>query len=336
MSTFTSSVLGQTTLGLDPRTWLGDGQQLEDQAGPPAQVHIDEGASGYGISAQSLDAQHVQANIPKGLYALLHEGIREEHTLARKNEFLNSLIEGKMTFCSKAYVVYLCNLFVLHKAIEKAQAGIIEQYGTDFFVFPALFRSERLLSDIKMWSIFNSLSTRFADKDAFSDRFKEEIESIAESSAKEFAKKIEGMSISVAGVLFSLYGTIMAGGQRVKKGGDGHGGVMSGFVCRIQDPDDDEYVSTFKTQLRQKIGEDPSLAEEYAQQSVSFFSFPEGFSIPEFKRDWHGNLDALPEKLQLSGSDKEGFEQKVLANAKQAVSLVTDFIASMLKNIDKH
>ncbi|MBS0623411.1 MAG: hypothetical protein JSS62_02195 [Verrucomicrobia bacterium] len=145
-----------------------------DQAPPPASQQDYEAAQRYeeegaGIdssglekmAALSLHGARMQAAMPgDSLREILHRGMADLHVIARKNEFLLNLIGGNMT-CSKAYVVYLCNLYWLHNALEHAQARLLHYYPQIDFVMPCLYRSKRLLEDIQLWSFVNPTAPFF-------------------------------------------------------------------------------------------------------------------------------------------------------------------------------
>lgn len=284
--------------------------KISNENGAPIEEKSDYGSALYLAQQTEVPRKLLEERYPQSLSTELHKGISEEHTKARKNEFLNSLIQGGMTFCSKAYVVYLCNLFVIHEAIEKAQQKIIEKQGQDYFVFPVLFRSERLLNDIKIWSIFNTLAPKFAPKDILPVEFVNNVRELTEKRTHEFVSHIEKMAeedpLLTVGSLYALYGTVMSGGQFVKEGRNGKEGVKSGFICRIEEIDDDEKMP-LKDDMREMIKQNPSCMQTLAEESVSFFSFPENFSISLFKKEWHKNLDELREKLGLQGKRERKF-----------------------------
>jgi heme oxygenase len=287
-------------------------------------------------SSLSLAQQPESIRAPQSLSKVLHQGISQLHETARRNAFLNGLILGEMTFCSKAYTLYLCNLFVIHESIEKAQKKIIEEYGEWLFVFPVLFRSERLLNDIKTWSIFNTLSSQFADKDIHSAEFNKNLLALVETKSVEFAQHMEKMTASkkdlllAIGSIYALYGTILSGGQFVRKG------VKSGFICRMEEADDEEEKVPLKAQIKKEIAEDKNAMEFFAEKSVSFFHFEnKDFSILAFKQVWHKNLDDLVGKLGLEGKEREQFEKGVVSGANEAIFTVLNFIETMQLNLKK-
>jgi heme oxygenase len=298
---------------------------------------------GYGINLPELvqaneNRKQIEEGRTRGLWSALHHGTYETHKRARENEFLNSLIKGNLAFCSKAYVLYLCNLYTLHVGIEKAQAKIVDKYGKDFFVFPILFRSEKLRHDIKIWSIFNTLSPKFADLPTDCEEFIKNIHEMTEEITRIYVRRIETIVAQeselfrVIGILYALYGTILSGGQFVKAGRDGESGVKSGFLFRIDD-NDAEVPSHYFEEIQKKIKENPACKNELAEQSVSFFSFPTDFSIPAFKILWHKNLDGIREKLSQDENTRETYEKMIIEEANTAIDTVLGFISSLLTSL---
>jgi hypothetical protein len=283
-------------------------------------------------SAVNLLSQTV--NEEEGLYAFLLESMREMHGVAMQNAFLNGLREGGHSFCAKAYVHYLCNLFVLHEAIEELQNKIIHEYGQDYFIFPELFRSQKLPRDIQMWSVFNpSVAKYFADKDPTKTDFVERIRGLAEDSVKDFIKELKAEPLLLAiGAFFALYGTAMSGGQDIRAG------VKDGFVVRIKDllEKDPEELKELPQSLQDIVAVakyDEKIIYEKAEESVSFFDFGKDFSIFEFKKKWHANLDSIPGKLKKAEFEKGEFFNGVSRIANRTVKEFLGFIESMLKKL---
>jgi len=251
---------------------------------------------------------------PRPLVSVLQEGFTDAHNVAIQNIFLKGLSEGGMIFCSKAYTTYLCNLYVMHESIEKAQPS---------FVFPELFRSEKLLNDIKMWSMFNELAPTFADLE-ISEEFRQKVASLAEPPAHELAAHIHALNeenpLYVIGPSFALYGTILSGGQSVKKG------VKQGFMERIEDLEE-EATSLLKIQIQA----DPTAFETQSEKSVSFFSFSEKHYL--IKSQWHKILNTT--STHLTRKERCFFEAKLIAEVNYATLVLLETIASMLQTLKK-
>ena len=286
------------------------------------------------------------------LHSLLRENMKEIHKEAKQNTFLNDLINGNMV-CSKAYVVYLCNLFWLHSALEVAQRQILTRYGEGFFVFPLLYRSERLLADIKLWSFVNSTAPKFADQDLHSTEFLENVKHFVQPCTFECVAEMEALTredpILIIGFLFALYGTILSGGQFVKDG------VKKAFLDRLHtaiaeyQEDEakkskvesatihvvDEEDTALKAEIMQKVIEDEKEIERYAAESVSFFSFDPDFEIPIFKQKWHCSLDQIPEQLHLDVEARKQFEKKMISGCEAGIRIVLNLIASLEENLKK-
>ncbi len=255
---------------------------------------------------------------------LLQEGITEIHQLAVKNAFLQTIREGGGVFCSKGWVLYLCNLFVIHRSLEKAQENLKKTRGDHFFVFPALFKSKRILNDIKVWSIFNELDTFFAEKDCESLEFIKTVEALSEESAHAFAEYIEKMPYEnpffLLGILFALYGTTLSGGQQFKSG------LKSGFKFRVVN-DQFEGESTLKKELCE-IANNESLLDKAADKCVQLFCLgPEEGSVQEFKQKWHQNLDEIlnNEKFR-SNQERQLWIDRVVEEANKAVREILNVI----------
>lgn len=240
---------------------------------------------------------HIKGSIPIGLWQHLHTSMDEVHKLARKNDFLNSLIKGTMG-CSKAYVVYLCNLFWLHKALEEAQERILKE-GECPFVFRFLYRSEKLLADIKLWSIFNPTAKLFADLDSASEVFLNNIKHFVQPAVFAFVEALASVEhpLIAMGAMYALYGTIMSGGQLVKEG------VKTAFCARFDETLEEGAME--ETALCKEVIADPAKKEEFAERSVSFFSFPPDVDVRAFKLHWHAALDALPLTLPVDQITKQ-------------------------------
>lgn len=270
---------------------------------------------------------------PKDLSTLLFNGMAEIHKKAKKNQFLNDLIKNQ--FCAKAYVIYLCNLFVLHEAIEKAQNEIVSKYGKECFIFPILFRSKRLLNDIKMWSMFTTLAPKFADEDNSTEEFANNVRSLVEKCTLESVKHIEATCQEdpayVIGTIYALYGTLMAGGQVVKKG------VFEGFVFRIvsDDIEEDEEKVLLKEYYQDRIKENKECLGTYAEHSVSFFSVSEevNFSMSQFKQERRQSLNNVLKLLKLEEIQRKIFEKRLVSEVEFAVKSVLNFIDSMLETL---
>lgn len=303
-----------------------------------------------------LIKQKTEGEVNSQLWSRVHAGIKDIHERARANLFLLNLIQGKMT-CSKAYVVYLCNLYWLHAALEEAQQAIQKKFGPGFFVYPELFRSHKILADIKLWSVFNETAHLFADKNPQNLEFVRNMEPYLQESTLKLAFSLrEGAANDLAkafGTMYALYGTIMSGGQFVKKG------VKASFLERLQfhieeyqeelkypttvkdiDPESLAYAqkeySLAKTSMIQAALATPENIEKMAEESVSLFSFDnESFSIPVFKKEWHQSLSELPGKLQLEDEGIELFERQLIECAGSAIDTVLVTIASLEENLRK-
>ncbi|CRX38547.1 Heme oxygenase [Estrella lausannensis] len=311
-------------------------------------------------TSMTMDAERIKRKTEEEannrLWNRLHAGIRDVHERARTNPFLLNLIQGQMT-CSKAYVVYLCNLYCLHAALEQAQQTIEDKWGEGFFVYRELFRSKKILADIKVWSVFNETAHLFADKNPESPEFVRNIEPYIQESTLKLARSLKEDALSdlprTFGCMYALYGTIMSGGQFVKKG------VKISFLERLQwqieeyqeeiknpstaqDTSSDSLAyrekeySLAKTNMIQAALTSSALKEKMAEESVALFSFDkDGFNIPLFKREWHQSLSDLPEKLQLKEEALKLFEAQLIECAGEAIGTVLDTIAALEEKLRK-
>lgn len=280
------------------------------------------------LETQKISAHLIENEVNKkliSLYKTLRKGIAPTHEIARKNTFLNQLIEGGNAFCSKAYVHYLCNLYVIHEAIESAQNQLTELKGNNFFVFPLLFRSEKLLNDIKVWSIFNTTAPLFASLDIQSSEFIMNIQSLSRPSTKKFVEHIETIRreniVLIIGTLFSIYGTLMSGGQFVKKG------IEEGFRVRMDEADD--ILDKEEISLRKEFLQNIEAERDPVSYAATLFSFDE--DIEAFKERWHKNLDEVGQNLEFGSiQERENFESKVIEEANFAVNTVLSSIEEIL------
>jgi hypothetical protein len=278
-------------------------------------------------------AGRVENQLPKGLWNLLHASSREVHKLATQDPFLKNLISGEMA-CSKAYVIYLCNLYSLHQPLEQAQNKIIGRYGTCSFVLPKLYRSQLLLDDIQLWSFFNATGPKFADQKKDSAEFAENIQFYTQACVRQFVDDLNILikedPIYAIGAMYALYGTIMSGGQSVKKG------VKPAFETRLKDhietyqkgEEFDEPETHLRKTILEEVIQNPAHIETYVEKSVSFFDLD-----PTFKATWHQALDRVPEELKLEGERKKQFETKVIALTKKSIEIIPQTIASFQENL---
>jgi heme oxygenase len=292
-------------------------------------------------AAGGVAEQNMPPKAPASLTATLWQGIKEDHLIAKQNHFLNTLIDGEMAFCSKAYVVYLCNLFVIHEALEKGQRKLIEDYGDGVIVYPFLFRSERLLNDIKMWSMFNTLGPVFTSEEMTKPAFIARVKSYAEPDTKAFVSHLDSVSqensLFIVGAMYVLYGSLMSSGQLLKEGRTHKEGVLSGFITRIEEKDEEgEEPLPYKVNICQEIERDPGKKMEFAEQSISVFCFPEIASIATFKREWHQKIDALKEGMVEQGQQTADFEARLIEEAKCALGTVLNFTKTMHEKLEKN
>jgi len=278
--------------------------------------------------ASFLGAGEIKAS--PGLRDQLHASMHAIHAEAQSNVFLQNLISGKMS-CSKAYVVYLCNLFWLHQALERAQEKIVEKVGSSSFVFPFLYRSEKLLRDIHLWSFPNPTSIYFADKEEKSGEFIENIKRFVQPSVFEFIGRLEVSTaedpLIAVGAMYAFYGTVMSGGQFVKEG------VKKAFLTRLEEAREEfsEGVSC-DSALKAKLLASPGAEESYIEESVSFFSIPE-VNITDFKPHWHEALDKVA--LYFKGEARVLFEKKTVELCHESMRVVLTSIESFHEMLRK-
>lgn len=247
------------------------------------------------------------------LHRILRVKMQKVHLEAMKNEFLKDLQSGNMG-CSKAYVVYLCNLHHLHAALERVQDRVDAT-----FVFPELFRSAKLLNDIKIWSHFNDTDLQFSERETDSPEFLGNVNQYVQPCVRDFAIGLDKQndSMAIVGTMFALYGTIMAGGQQVKEG------VKKAFVKRLEEhlkEEDELGESRFKTRIIEAV-----LANPGAEKSVSLFSFDqEGFTMDDFKQKWHKALNDIPGAFD----SRERIGDACIAG----IRIVLDAISSLVKS----
>lgn len=307
-----------------------------------------------------------------GLWQLLYKGTQKLHVTARKISFLIELVNPKQAMtCSMAYVVYLCNLYAIHKSLEEAQAKIIEKHGEGYCVFPALYRSDKILNDIQIWSIFN-LPEIFADLDSSSNEFAHRVLAQIDPNTKAYLEQLKESvnenPLYAIGALYTFYGTILSGGQFVKEG------VMRAYLLRIigktepwvaesklwvqtskkwhellkegasyfnkNNASEKEIIHYFQERLKLLDDEEGTWKllkekwQSYLQEAVLIFVFPKNFSISDFKQRWHQRFDELPAKIKLASTEEEKkFSERLIEEANRAMQAVIDFIPSMQKQL---
>lgn len=306
--------------------WL---QRPEDRP-----VDVFESADGAGRAPElAAYGAAMESRVGGSLLQQLHTGMAPIHFEAMNNLFLRNLIarneETEFMTCSKEYVVYLCNLFCLHQALEKAQARLLKEEKGQF-VFPALYRSGRILRDIKLWSIHNPTAGVFSDAE-IDDDFIAKVKYYCLPSVATFIAKLEAMEnpLLAIGEIFALYGTVLSGGQEVMKG------VKKAFVERLNQALDDsrlspdekaklrlkEYHSALKDEILKKVKESPDAIAAYAADSVALFCFDDPhFNIAAFKTKWHAALDAL----SLSDEEKKAIIEQCVATIRVVLDMIKE------------
>lgn len=121
------------------------------------------------------------------------------HAKARQNGFLQKLVTGG--FCNTEFYKYLVNLLVVHEALEEAQTMLSDSLKV--FVHSQLFRSEGIKKDLIIWKTLASKEYPPCE------------------AALQFAKYIRETAIhdpeKIIAIMYTLYGTILSGGQTNKK-----------------------------------------------------------------------------------------------------------------------
>lgn len=325
-------------------------------------------------SLEVIKYQSFHIEEENGLWQMLYKQTQILHVTARKIPFLVELVNPKQTMtCSMAYVIYLCNLFAIHKSLEEAQVKIIEKYGDGHCVFPILYRSDKLLKDIQIWSIFN-LPEIFADLNAssneFSNRVLAQIDSHTKAYLAQLNKSVEENPLYAIGALYTFYGTILSGGQFVKDG------VLRAFLLRVIGKREawveesklwvtitqkwnellkegasyfnkgngtaEEIIQCFQERLKNFNTQDVKwlhLKEKwqaYLQETINLFTFPKKFLLSEFKQQWHQSLNELPGKIKFTSTEEsQKFSERLAEEANRAMQAVIDFIPSMQEHLIK-
>jgi heme oxygenase len=199
--------------------------------------------------------------ILKPLSKTLDEALLDLHVLWGSHPFLNELVKGE--FRGENYLQYLCCLYVIHLAIEKAQKVIKMRYDNEVCIFEELYRSEKILQDFDAWATV-TVCIQF-EEDLLD--MKKDLKSCAKKPAKEMAHHIMELSkddpLLLIGTLYTLYGCLLADGQIIKEG------VKNNYLARIAG----------------------SGLKAFEGQGVSLYTYP--FDIKRFKEKWHQSLDGL-------------------------------------------
>jgi hypothetical protein len=249
----------------------------------------------------------------------MREAMKNVHIRAIHNTFLNSLIEGNL-HCAHVYLRYLCNLAVLHQALEEAQGKIIERYGDIGFIDPALYSSERIVHDIQVWARFTPSAKGFVDVDR--SAFEAGIQKFVLPCTAQFIEELRKLEnpITAVGSIFALYGTLMNGGVMVGEG------VKKCFLARIDEAIDDiEHppsiplpVNEWKMGIAKEVMANPTVGEKYAKESATLFTV-EAFSD---KEKWRERLEDVPRRASLDEKAKRAIIQQCVAT----IELVLQFI----------
>lgn len=291
------------------------------------------------VSTHSLNVAVASSQDSISLYAFLHVAMQEIHMEAKVNPFLNNLISGNMN-CSKAYVVYLCNLYYLHHAIERAQNQMLLQGKGTAFVLPTLYRSKLLLEDIKLWSFLNPTASFFADVEIDSERFLRNVKYFVQPCVVSYVERLDALvaqnPMLAIGAIFALYGTIMSGGQYVRKG------VRQAFLDRLdvklEDDDEDvEELSQLKLDILEELVAHPENKELYADRSVSFFCLDSvQMDLSLFKKVWRNTLNETVEMLPITELERGKFKMRMGQECVATIRIVLDSISSMLEYLGKN
>jgi heme oxygenase (biliverdin-producing, ferredoxin) len=222
----------------------------------------------------------------KLLWEVLDKGRVDSHLMVRQNPFLQKLTKGG--FCETEFMKYLVNLRPVHKALEEAQKKLLTIEYLSGFVMPELFRSEAIEQDLKIWEIVAA---------------QEFVPWKPSDISLGFAKHISETAMSdpekIIAIMYTLYGTIMSGGQKNKS-------VVEGVLKEIRE-------------LTGKAleGSGVSLYE------IKNVKTPK--ELEAFKRLWHEKLCQVEVKLP-AGRNIEVFHTTLLEEVNLTFKTVLEII----------
>jgi heme oxygenase len=160
------------------------------------------------INAKAHEIENIRKALhlsqDKLLWEVLDKGRQASHIKVRQNHFLQQLTTGR--FCQTAFMRYLVNLFHLHQALEEAQKTLMDIEYLRPFIHKELFRSVSIQRDLKIWE--------FVSAPEFVPWHPCKITLDYAEYIKETALKDPERIIAI---MYTLYGTIMSGGQTNKK-----------------------------------------------------------------------------------------------------------------------
>lgn len=223
------------------------------------------------------------------LWEALDRGRAGMHAKAIQNAFLQGLTHDDGQFCQTAFMKYLVNLLTIHQALESAQEELAKIERLQGFVMCELFRSESIKNDLTIWQAVSDPKTWNSCQEA-----------------RDYAAYIRATAQTdperIVAIMYTLYGTVMSGGQRNK-------GVVQkklGFLRECMDG------------IPQGSG-------------VAFYEICrngavlDGQGIASFKQEWHQRLCAI-QAQEHNASSAEAFHCKLIAECSAVFEKILEII----------
>jgi heme oxygenase len=230
----------------------------------------------------------------KVLWEVLDKGRQGSHIKVRKNHFLQQLTTGG--FCHTAFMKYLVNLLHLHMALEDAQKIINNIEHLKPFVHDDLFRSQSIKRDLQIWEFVAS---------------QEFVPWQPSKITLEYANYIRETAINdpekIIAIMYTLYGTIMSGGQTNKK-------IVHQALANIRTYMDE--VPEGSGVALYEIGKDRIFNDE---------------EIAKFKINWHESLCRVQSTLPF-GTSVEDFHVKLTNEVTKTFETFLEIIKDDVEN----
>jgi len=258
----------------------------------------DEGNYAQPPSFKMREIETIRQSMPisheKTLWEVLDEGRQDIHRVVIQNPFLKGLASGG--FCQTAFMKYLVNLLPIHLALETAQTELLKIDYFKHFVTPELFRSEAIKKDLTIWEFVSPKEFTPWNPDETSLTFAAYIKEASRSEPEK-----------VIAIMYTLYGTVMSGGQTNKR-------IVKEKLELIKSYTDD-------------IPEGSGVELYHIYKNGNVLNSAE---LAEFKREWHLRLCQI---IPLMPPEKrnEGFQPKLTAEVVNTFKTVLQIIE---KNVD--
>ncbi len=258
--------------------------------------HVNQPATipGYtdNLSGKLLEIEQIrrvlQPTEDKLLWEVLDAGRLKSHIKVRQNPFLQKLTTGG--FCHTAFMKYLVNLLQVHAALEEAQQKLLEVEHLKHFVHVELFRSEAIKRDLQIWEFVAA---------------KESVPWSPSKITLEYVDYIKKTALEdpekIIGIMYTMYGTIMSGGQTNKK-------IVNVALEGIRTYMDDIPMGSGVT-LYEIVKEKAYSAEE----------------IEAFKMKWHESLCRI-QVTRPTGTSIKDFHAKLIDEVTKTFETILEII----------